>query len=101
MLELVASGEGIEGDVQDVVGLMIRQVAFEEVEAAVDVGDQSGPACHQEHGTDPAAGDSVNAIAKLIADVAGGDHGLFPFRTGPILDSLERRFPRLGKKSTI
>ena len=38
----MAAGEDVEGDVQHVVGLVIGQVAFEQVEVLIDVGDQAG-----------------------------------------------------------
>ena len=41
MLELVSSGQDVEGDVQHVIGLMVRQVTLEEMEPAVDVVNQS------------------------------------------------------------
>ena len=50
---------------------------------------RSGPAGHQEHGPDPAAGQPLDPIGQLILDVVGGDHGSFPFRTGTILDAFE------------
>src|SRR5439155_6496085 len=54
VLDPLAAGEDVEGDVQDVVGFVVRQVSLEEVEAAVDVADQSGRARHEEHGADAA-----------------------------------------------
>ena len=89
MLELVSPGQDVEGDVQHVVGLMVRQVPLEQVEAVIDVADQSGLAGHQEHGADPAAGQPLDSIGQLVLDVAGGDHGTFPLGPGTILDATE------------
>src|SRR3954452_20377975 len=41
------AGEEIEGDVQDVIGLVVGLMAFEQAQVAIDIGDQSGPACQQ------------------------------------------------------
>ena len=40
VLEAAAAGEEVEGDVQDVVGFVIGEVALEQVEVAVDVLDE-------------------------------------------------------------
>ena len=42
VLEAAAAGEEVEGDVQDVVGLEIGEVALQQVEVVVDGGDQAG-----------------------------------------------------------
>ena len=89
MLELGAPGQDVEGDVQHVIGLMVGEMAFEEVEAVVDVGDQSGPAGQQEHGADAAGGQPLDPIGQFVLDVAGGDHGTFPLGPGTILDAAE------------
>ena len=45
MLGPGTAGEEIEGDVQDVIGLVVGLMAFEQVQVAIDISDQSGPAC--------------------------------------------------------
>jgi hypothetical protein len=85
----MAPGHEIEGDVQNVVGLVVGKMAFQEVEACVDIGDQSGSAGDQEHSPDAAGGESLNPISQLVLDVVGGDHGTFPLGTGTILDAAE------------
>ena len=52
VLDLAAAGEDVEGDVEDVIGLVVGEVALEEVEVVIDVGDQPGPPGDQEHGAD-------------------------------------------------
>ena len=86
---MLAAGEDVEGDVEDVVGLVVGEVAFEEMEVVIDVGDQPGPACHQEHGADAAGGQSLDAIGEFVVDVGGGDHGAFALGTGAVLDAAE------------
>src|SRR5512135_8134 len=89
MLELVSPGQDVEGDVQDVIGLMVRQVPFEELKLLVDRGDQPGPTGQQEHGTNTAAGQPPDPISQFILDIAGGDHGRFALRPGTIFDAAE------------
>ena len=74
VLEAAAAGEDVEGDVQDVVGLVIGEVPLEEVEVVVDVGDQAGPLGQQEHGADAAGGEALDALGELVVDVGGGHH---------------------------
>jgi len=89
MLELVSPGQDVEGDVQDVIGFMVRQVPFEELKLLVERGDQPGPAGQQEHGTNTAAGQPPDPIGQFVLDVAGGDHGAFPLGPGTIFDAAE------------
>jgi hypothetical protein len=69
---------------------MVRQVPFEQTDAAGKVAHQPGPAGHQKHCPDSPAGHPLDAIGQFILDVAGADHGTFPHRTWPILDALEK-----------
>jgi len=48
VLHAPAAGEEVEGDVEDVIRLVVGQVALQEVEVVVDGGDQAGAARHQE-----------------------------------------------------
>ena len=89
VLDPLAAGEDVEGDVQDVVGFVVGQMPLEEVEVVIDVADQSGPARQQEHGADAAGGEALDAIGQFVVDVGGGHHGLFAFGSGPILDAVE------------
>jgi hypothetical protein len=62
---------------------------LEEVEIAVDVVDQAGPARQQEHGTDATRSEALDAIGNLVLDVAGGHHGSIALGFVPILDAIE------------
>src|SRR3954453_11299798 len=62
---------------------------LEETEVVVDVADQAGPARQQEHGTDAARAEPLDPIGELVVDVARGDHRLFAFRFGRVLDAVE------------
>jgi hypothetical protein len=79
----------IEGDIEDVIRLVVWQVAFEEVEAAIDLTDQPDLAGEQEHGADSTARQTLHPVGQLVLDDAGGDHGALPLRTWAILDSLD------------
>ena len=84
-----ASGEDVEGDVQDMVGFVIGQMPLEQNKVGVDVFDQSGVASQQEHGADAAGTEALDAIGQFVVDVAGGHHRFIAFGSGPILDAFE------------
>jgi hypothetical protein len=61
VLQVTAAGQEVVGDVRDVVALVIRQVQLQEVEALVDVVDQSGPLGQEVNGPDAAGSDGPRA----------------------------------------
>ena len=69
VLEALAAGEDVEGDVQDVVGFVIGEMALEEMEVVVDVADQAGAASQQEHGADAAGDEALDALGQFVVDV--------------------------------
>src|SRR5208283_1795613 len=89
MLDFLAAGQDVIGDIQDMVGLVIGQMPFEEMEIAVDIADQPGPASQQVEGADSASGKTLNAVRQFVVDVGSGHHGLFAFWSGVILDAIE------------
>jgi hypothetical protein len=89
MLELVSPGQDVEGDVQDVIGFMVRQVPFEELKLLVDRGDQSGPTGQQEHNTNTAGSEPHDPIGQFVLDVVGRHHGAFPLGPGTNFDAAE------------
>ena len=89
MFEAAATGEDIESNVQNMVGFVIGEVAFEEMEIEVDAGDQAGGPCQHHHGADAAGGEALDALAEFVVDVGGGDHGAVAFGAGAILDAVE------------
>ena len=101
VFDAFAAGEEVEGDVQDVVGFVIGEMPLEEVEVVVDVADQAGSAGQQEHGADAAGGEALDAIGEFVVDVAGGDHGLFAFWPGPVLDAVEDSLPAFTESSAV
>ena len=101
VLEALSAGEDVEGDVQDVVGFVIGQVAFEEVEVVVEVADQADLACRQEHGADAARGEALNALGQFIVDAGGGHHGQVAFGSGMILDAVEESAPAFAENPAV
>ena len=73
MLDRFAAGQDIVGDVQDIVGFVIRQMPFEEMEIAVDIADQPGPEKQQVHGTDATGTGEVDAMANYVIGWHDGD----------------------------
>ena len=101
VLETATAGEDVEGDVQDVVGFVIGEMAFEEMEVGVDGGDQAGGARQQHHGADAACGEAVDALTEFVVDVAGGDHGDFAFGCGLIPDAEQDLPPALSQELSV
>jgi hypothetical protein len=89
MLKLGAAGQDVQGDVQDMVGLVVGAMVFEQMQVVIDVSDQSSPACQQEHGADATWAQSLDPIAQFVVDVVGGDHGAFTLGTGAVFDAAE------------
>ena len=52
----LTAGEGVEGNVQDMIRLVIREMDLEQVKIGVDVVNQAGPTRQEEHGGDAARG---------------------------------------------
>ena len=57
--------------------------------------------CQQEHGADAAGGEALDALGQFVVDVAGGDHGLIAFRSGPILDAVEDPPPAFAEDPAV
>ena len=72
---------------EDVVRFVVGLVSLEDMGLGVDVADESGALCQQEHGADAAGGEALDAIGQFVVDVAGGHHGQIAFRTGAVLDA--------------
>ncbi len=101
VLDVCAAGEDVEGDIQDVVGFVVGLVSLEDMELGVDVADEAGALCQQEHGADAAGGESLNAVGQFVVDVAGGHHGPVAFRSGAVLDAVENPFPPFAELSAV
>jgi hypothetical protein len=89
MFDHFTAGQDVERDIEDVVGLVIREVPFEQLEIPVDVVDQPGAARHKEHGANATGAKALNPFGQLIVNVRGGHHGLVAFRPRAIFDPVE------------
>ena len=67
----------------------------------VDVADESGVLCQQEHVADAAGGEALEAIGQFVVDVAGGHHGQIAFRTGAVLDAVEDALAAFAELSAV
>ena len=76
VLQAGAVAQGVVGEVEDVIGLVVGQVELEQVQAVVDGVDEAELAGQEVHGADAAVADAAAAVADFIVDVAGGEHGL-------------------------
>jgi hypothetical protein len=75
VLQTGAVAQGIVGEVEDVIRLMVGQVKLEQVQAAID-GLGQAELTHQEvHGTDATVADAAAAVADFVVDVVGSEHG--------------------------
>ena len=101
MLDACAAGADVQRDGQDVVGFVIGEMLLEELEVVVDVADQSGPLCQQEHGADAARGEALNAAREFIMDVVGSHHGLIAFGLVAIRDAVEDPLPAFAEEPAI
>ena len=101
VLDPLSAGNDVEGDVQDVVGFMIGEMALEEMEVVVDITDQPDPPCQQQHGTDSPGVETLDAVGELIVDVARGDHRLFAFQPWSILDAVHDSLATLVQPTTV
>jgi hypothetical protein len=82
-------------------GLLIGEMALEEMEVVVDGRDQASPLGDQEHGTDAAGGQALGALAEFVVDVGGGDHGDFALGSGLIGDAVEEPPPAPLQESLV
>ena len=76
VVEAGAVAEGVVGEVQDVVGLVIGEVELEQVEPLVDGLGEPEFADQELDGADAAAGDGAGLGGDLVVDVRGGEDRL-------------------------
>src|SRR5262249_17690137 len=89
MVQPGAPGQEVQGDVQDRVGLVVGEMALEQMQIVIDVGNQSGPACQQEHSANAAWTQPLDPITQFVMNVVSGDHGLLALGTGAVFDAAE------------
>ena len=85
-----AVAQGVVGDGENVIGLVIGQMDLEQSEPPVDAFDESELPGEQVKGSDAAVGDAVNTFAEFVVNVLGGEDGLrATTHVGGIESSLE------------
>ena len=86
-----SAGQEVVGDVEHVVRLMVRQMALQKMQPAIDGLDQPRSPGQQVHRSDPAASQTPHAVGQLVLNVTGGEHGPGLIRpvaiTEPVLNS--------------
>ena len=68
VLEAVAASEHVERDVQDVIGLVVRQVELQQVQAPIDFIDQADPSRQLQHQADAAGDHPPSPVGHLVGD---------------------------------
>ena len=87
VLQTGAVTQGVVGDVENVVGLVIGQVDLQEVKSLVDGLDQTEVAGQGMDGADAAVGDGLCFVGDLVVNVAGRQQGLI----ADVIRDLSRR----------
>src|SRR6185369_12470804 len=64
------------GEGQDMVGIVIGQMDLEQMQALVNPLDEAEPPGQEMEGTDASVSDAAGAVADLVVNVAGREHGL-------------------------
>jgi hypothetical protein len=101
VLQAIAVAQGIVGEIEYVIRLMIREMNLEQMELAVDGIDQAKAPCQEVKGADAAMGDAVDTFGDFIMDVAGrkdGPSGVTEFGLG---EQLKSRWKNGGSPGTI
>ena len=83
-----SAGEDVESDVEHVVGFVVGEMAFEEMEVAVDLRDEIDPLSQEKNGPDATGAESADAVSIFVVDVGRGHHGNKPLGSRLIVESL-------------
>jgi hypothetical protein len=76
ILKVLAADQEVVGEVEDMVGLEIGEVAFEEVQLGVDGGRESEALNQLLTDAEPGAGKSLDLVGEIVVDVLVEKHGL-------------------------
>ena len=77
-----SGGEDVEGNVQDMVGLMVRQMPLEQLKVAVDVLDEFDLLSQQKDSSDATGAEPPDTIGIFVVDIGRRHHGDRPLRSG-------------------
>jgi len=69
VFDALAAGEDIEGNVQDMVGLVVRQMPLEQTKVAVDVLNEFDLLSQQKDGSDTAGTQAPDAVGVFVMDI--------------------------------
>jgi hypothetical protein len=74
VLQAIAVAQGIDGNIEHVIGLMVGQVDLQQVEPPVDSFDQTDALGKQVKGADAAKRQTTHALGNLVGNVKSGEH---------------------------
>jgi hypothetical protein len=97
VFESFAAGEDIKCDVEHMVGFVVRQMPFEQMQSAVDFLGEVDFLSHQKDGADATGTESPHATGLFIVDIGRGYHGYRPLGSGSIGESLLNSLRFLGE----
>ena len=87
-MKLGAAGQDVQGDVQDMVGLVVGATVFEQMQVVIDV--SISPALRASKSMAPMPpGPNPGPDRPDRSGVVGGDHGAFTLGTGAVFDAAE------------
>jgi hypothetical protein len=75
VFDSLAAGEEIQCDVEHMVGFVVGEMPFEQMEVAVDVLDESDLLSQEKEGADAPGTESPDALGRFVVDIGGGHHG--------------------------
>ena len=74
VLETGAADQDVVGEVEDMVGLVVGEVAFEQVEFGVDGVGEAQTLDQQQAGAQAAEASAANFVGDVVVDVSVGEH---------------------------
>ena len=101
MFEVLATGDDVESDVQDVVGFVVGQMSFEKVEIPIDSVDEADLLSQQKNGTDTAGTEAFDAIGVFVVDIGGSHHGFGSLGLAYILETKTNSPPSFLELSLL
>src|SRR5262249_23939024 len=84
VLQAGTAGQEVVGQVEDMVGLEVREVAFEQVQVPVEGVGQAQLPYQQLKGTEAAAAQALSLVAHLVVDSGVTEHGAALFLPLPL-----------------
>src|SRR5580698_148896 len=88
VLDSLAADEDVEGDVQDVVGFVVRKVPLEQLKVAVDLLDELDSLDHLKNGADAAGAESPDTVGVFVVNIGRSHHGYGPLGPRGIIQSF-------------